>query len=275
MNEQVEKGVPRLVFNEHDAALFETFVIPSYFHHFWRLAQNLFLVGEAARVAFLEARTGYPMNQVLEIQPECTGVLVDPSAVALEDARQKVPAGLFDLIQAPGDQSEQPLASCSHVLLLHPEGSLARYEQLFAEASRLLYSGGQAIVSIPLSHSFPEIFDLLGEYALKYDHGELTAALERSAGEHLTIESLSQALEEVGFHDIDFEVEVVELEFGSGRELLEDPACRMMIRPQLEAWLEIGDLSEAFEYVAHAVDRYFSEDTLEMSMTILALSARR
>ena len=262
------------IVGENEALIIDAFVVPGYLHHYWEAVQPLLLVGEAARVAHLSCLTGYPDEELLASMPETEGVGIDESASALAIARSKVSEG-FQYVQALPEQTGLETALFSHVLLLNPIAGIERRQEIFFEASRLLYLGGQALLTLPLSSSFIEIFDLLSEYALKHDDAELKQRLELTMMERMTIESLCEELEEVGFNDIDFRIHEVELQYGSGREFLEDPALRLLIRPQLESWLDGYDLSEALEYVAHALDRYFSEETVEIGVKIAAFSARR
>ena len=262
------------IVGENEALIIDAFVVPSYLHHYWEAVQPLLLIGEAARVAHLSCLTGYPDEELLASMPQTEGIGIDESAAALAIARSKVSSGFY-YVQGLPERTGLDTALFSHVLLLNPIAGVERRKQIFFEASRLLYLGGQALLTLPLSSSFVEIFDLLGEYALKHDAAELTQRLELALMEQMTCESLSEELQEVGFNDIDVRTHEVELHYDSGREFLEDPALRLLIRPQLESWLDGYDLSEALNYVAHAMDRYFSEETVSIGLTIAAFSARR
>ena len=264
-----------LVLEDNDAAVFETFVVPSYLRLYWDAAQKVLLIGEAARLAHLGCRTGYPDSDLLERMPHTTGVGVDPSAACLTLARSKAGAMGMEYLQGDPTQTALPAATFSHALSFHPLLDRAGRGRLFAEMARLLYAGGQAIVVFPLSRSFPEILDLLAEYALKHDLLELTRALEKAAAEHLTIETLSDELESAGLSDVDFALSTETFGYDSGRELLEDPATRYLIAPQIAHWLEQGDLAPALEYVGRAIDKYWSEARLELAVTVAAFSARR
>lgn len=263
------------VFGENDAAVFETFVVPSYLRLYWEAAQQVLLIGEAARLAHLGCRTGYPDTELLERMPRTTGVGVDPSNSSLIVARSKLGAMNMEYLQGDPRSTGLSAGTFSHVLALHPLYDAPERARLFTEMHRLLYTGGQAIVVFPLSSSFPEILDLLAEYALKHEDLDITRALEVAASERMTIETLSEELEAAGLSDLDFTLVHDSIGYDSGRSLLEDPATRYLIAPQISHWLEQGDLSPALEYVARAIDKYWSEDRMELSVTVAALSARR
>jgi ubiquinone/menaquinone biosynthesis C-methylase UbiE len=233
------------------------------------------LVGEASRVVQLGSLTGYPAREILERMPNTTGVGVERSEACADLASQKQPPEVFTYLVGDPANTGLPAHSFSHAVLLHPTGSAEFRAKLFTEAARLLYSGGQAIVSLPLSRSFPEILDLVGEFGLKYDDTSISRALEQAASERLTVESISEELEAAGFSDVDFEIHHDLLGYDSGRAFLEDPSVRYFIAPQIEAWLDQLDLGPALEYVGRAIDKYWSDTRMEMGISVAAFSARR
>ncbi len=263
------------VFDENEAAVIDAFVVPSYLRLFWEAAREMLLVGEAARVVQLGSLTGYPGGEILDRLPNTSGVGIERSESCASLAGQKLSAELFSYLV--GDPTDTGLEShtFSHALILHPTGGAEHRQKLFAEAARLLYQGGQALVSLPLSRSFPEVLDLIGEFGLKYDDANVSSALEQAASERLTVESISEELEAAGFSDIDFEVHNDVIAYDSGRAFLEDPAVRYFVTPQVEAWLDHLDLASAFEYVGRAIDKYWSDTKMEMGVSVAAFSARR
>lgn len=263
------------VFDENEAAVVDTFVVPSYLRMFWEAAEPLLLVGEAARVVYLGSLTGYPVAELLQRLPNTTGVGVDQSESCVELARTKQAPERFRFFA--GDPAESGLEqyTFSHALLLHPGGGADERMRLFEEAARLLYADGQLLVSLPLSCSFPEIVDLIEEFSLKYDDAQIARALEHAAADRVSIEKLTDELEAAGFRDIDFGVVHETLVYDSGRAFLEDPAVRYFVAPQLESWLEQVDLGVALEYVARAIDKYWSDSRMDLGVSIAALSARR
>lgn len=263
------------VFDENEAAVVDTFVVPSYLRMFWEATDKFLLVGEAARVVVLGALTGYPVEQMLRRLPNTTGVGIDPSESCVALASSKLPSELFRFFAGNPTATRLEPAAFSHALVLHPVGRAEDRQLLLQEAARLLYAEGQLLLSLPLSGSFAEIIDLLEEFSLKYDDTNIARALEHSAAERPTIEMLADELEAAGFRDIDFDVVHESLVYDSGRAFLEDPALRYFITPQLEASLANVDLGAAMEYVARAIDKYWSDSRMELGVSIAAISARR
>jgi SAM-dependent methyltransferase len=262
----------------NEAAIVETFALPRYLGWYAELALELLLVSEAARVVHLGCRTGHPDLELLRLIPNTELIGVDGSEPALDLARNKAAAAgasRLDYRLAQGVPTSLPSEQFSHALTLHPRADAVGRAALFAEMHRLLYRGGQALAALPLSSSFRELVDLLAEYALKYDDTGLSKALERASLDRVTVETLAAELEVAGLVDVDFEVRQKALRFDSGRALIEDPAARFFILPELESWLGHVDLTEASRYFVDAIDKYWSEDPIELGVTLVAISARK
>jgi hypothetical protein len=75
--------------------------------------------------------------------------------------------------------------------------------------------------------------------------------------------------------DVYVAVHQCEIEFDSGRAFLEDPVSRLMILPEVRSWFSASDLSEPLSYVADAIDRYWSEDKMALTMQVGCASARK
>jgi len=261
-----------------DAAVMETFVVPRYLSLFGELAIELLLSGQAARIAHIGCRIGYPDRQLYEKVEGSSIVGVDASESALELARNK--AALLgdppiEYLEAEELPTSLEAASFSHALNLHPVGSGEQRLALFREMERVLYAGGQALIALPLRGSFQEIGDLLREYALKYDEGEVGKAVEDAMSTRPTIETLSEELEDAGLDDVDVEIRATELTFDSGRAFMEDPVSRLLVIPELQASLEVEDLSKPLDYVRDAVDKYWSEGKFEVALNVGCASARK
>lgn len=263
---------------ENDAAIVDTFAVPRYLSWFGELLLEIVLVGQSARVAHLGCRTGYPDVQVLERMPNTTLMGVDGATAVLDLARGKVQgaaAGSIDYLVESGIPTQLPDGQFSHVFCLHPRADREGRLLLFQEMRRLLYRGGQALVALPLSSSYRELFDLLREYALKFDDTALSKSLEAAFAERITVESIAEELEEAGLVDVDFEVRQKTISFDSGRALVEDPVTRFFILPEIQAWLGTEDLTEPARYFVESVDKYWSEEMLEVGVSVVAVSARR
>jgi SAM-dependent methyltransferase len=260
-----------------DAAIFETFVVPRYLTLYGDLALDMFLVGDAARVVHLGCRTGYPDLKIYERVAEVEIVGLDASLPALELARNKAAVRGAERIEyrvlEEGLENFEP-AQFSHAISLHPIVASDERTQFFQDMHRLLLPGGQAILAVPLRGSFQEVSDLLREYALKFDDADFGKALEFALATCLSIESFSEELESAGFEDVDVEIRQTTLPFDSGRAFVEDPVSRLQIVPELRTLLAREDLKKPLEYVRDAIDKYWAEGKLELTLNVGCASAR-
>lgn len=261
-----------------EVALIETFVIPRYLEKFGEAALGMMLLGGTSRIAHFGCRTGYPDRELLEMSDTCSVVGVDASLAAIELARNK--AATFrevdlDYQVATSYPTSLVEGSFSHAMSLHPIGSAEDRVELFQEMERVLYTGGQALVSLPVRGSFQEIGDLFREYALKHDQGEFGQAAEAAMQRRPTIESLSEELEAAGFDDVDVDVRQVTLSFESGRAFTEDPVARILVFPELRAGMGIDDFGEPLQYLNDAIGKYWSRREFEVTVVIGTASARK
>jgi SAM-dependent methyltransferase len=268
--------MPEPVLTPAEAAILETFVVPRYLKAFADAALAGLLIGPEARIAHLGCRTGFPDRELLALGGDASIVGVDASEPAIELARNKAATlhgARLEYRVAPSASTWLPAAEFSHALCLHPIGSSR--EELFAEMHRLLYPEGQALVSLPLRGSFQELSDLLREYALKHDQGDLGRAVELASANRPSIESLSEELEQAGFDDVYVDVRQVSLSFQGGRAFTEDPSTRLMVLPEQEAYMGPTDFVEPLAYVNDAIGKYWSGRDFELSLAIGTATARK
>lgn len=261
-----------------DAAVFETFVAPKYLSYFAELAVSTMLETDGAKIVHVGCRTGFPDAQIAERFPLGLIAGVDPSPAAVDLARTKshtIHAARLEYVVS-GLPVPYPSRSFSHALSIHPFAPRADDRGfLFSECGRLLAPSGQLVVAIPLRGSFQEIYDLAREYALKQDATDVGRAMEASLLHRPNIESLTEELEAAGFHDIDVELHRALVPFDSGRDLIEDPAIRLLVLPELADQADTPiDLDRPLRYVRDAVDRYWAEDRFELTLNIGVASAR-
>jgi SAM-dependent methyltransferase len=262
-----------------DAAVFETFVVPRYLRPFGELAVEMLVASDEAQVAHLDCRTGYPDLLIARALRGSHVFGCDPSAPAIELARAK--AATTPELSADYRLSHTewpapfPAAAFSHALALHPLARPAERMALLTELARLLAPHGQALIAMPLRGSFPEIADLLREYALKSEAVPLSDAVDRASFGRPTVELLGAELEQAGFGFVDVELRTSTLEWRSGRDFHEDPVARLILFPEFRAQLGVDDLERAWDYVREAIDKYWSDGTFELTVNVGCASGRK
>jgi SAM-dependent methyltransferase len=263
-----------------DAAVFEAFVAPRLGALYGELLAVAIRPFAQSRVAHVGCRTGFPDLLLASHLPGGELFGVDPSPSAVELAQTKaalLPDFRAYYLAAAGLPTPLEGEAFSHVLCLDPVApSAVDRAALLAEARRLLVPEGQLVVGLPLRGSFQEVFDLLREYALKYDDAHVGPAAEAALALRPTVEAVADEFEAAGFVDVDVDLVRTELEFRGGRDFLEDPLTRLVVLPDVLAHLGLeGPLDEPFAYVRDAIDRYWSEATFGLTVYVGCASGTR
>jgi len=263
-----------------EADLFETSVVPRYLSHFGALTAEMLLPCASAQIAHIGCRTGYLDTVIADKVPESALFGVDGSGPALDLARSK--AALHAEMRATYQLGETlPTAleamTFTHAFSLHPLCDADGRALLLAELRRVLLPGGQALLALPLRGSFPEINDMIREFALRQDLAELSKAVDTAAASRPTIETVSEEFEDAGLTEVDVDVQLIAVSFNNGREFLEDPIARLMVFPDLRAVLPIEEqvVEPCMKYIHEAITKYWSEGVFELTVNVGCASGRR
>lgn len=265
--------------SEADVARFDE-AVSRYLSFFGALVVDLLIPSQGAAVAFLGSRTGFPDTVIADKMPDCGIWGLDPSAAAVDAARKR--ASAFAELRANYDvmtglPTVLPDGSFTHALSLHPVGGPTERRALVAEMRRLLFPAGQALLAMPLRGSFPELYDMLREFALRHELADFGTAIDANAAARPNLESVTEEFEDAGLGDVDVNVELITLSFSSGREFLEHPAFDLVILPELLASVggDEGLHERAKAYVQEAVSKYWSEGAFDLTVNVGCVSARR
>jgi ubiquinone/menaquinone biosynthesis C-methylase UbiE len=268
------------VFTAADAASFESSVVPRYLSFFGALATDMLLPHSPAVIAHVGCRTGYPDGIIADKIPGSAVVGVDASVAALDMAAGK--AALLSGVEASYHLSQAiptalPGDSFTHAMCIHPIGNVEERSKILSELRRVLVPGGQALIALPLRGSFPEINDMIREFALRTDMADLSKAVDTAAASRPTIETISEEFENAGLTEVDVDVHLIAVSFNNGREFLEDPTARLMVMPDMRALLPLDSLTidRSLQYVAEAIGKYWSEGVFELTINVGCASGRR
>ena len=281
-------------FSAQEAAEFDDFVATGYLAPFASLAlehlehrpsftrtrlADVVEAQEPARVAHLCARTGFLDGAILRALPGAWIFGTDPSPDAIaraharvrqdrQDQEERAGAASASAARSPlrADRDYGVVASIpspfadgwfSHGITVHPGGNVGDRARLLAEYHRLLAPGGQLVIAVPLRGSFAELGDLLREYALKHDAPDVEAAVTGATSLRPGVEGLTVELSRTGFEQISVTTTTTTLTFANGQALLDDPAMRLLVLPELEQNLGIS-LAKPLHYARGAIDKYWS-----------------
>ncbi|MBK8253628.1 MAG: methyltransferase domain-containing protein [Polyangiaceae bacterium] len=233
-----------------------------------------------ARIAHLGCRVGFPHLEIADRFPESQIVGADLSEPAIALARSK--ADGFTGAQLSYVVADAPCpgfeaGSFTHALAIHPIGGTEGRATLLHHLHDLLLPGGQAVLSLPVRGSFPEVNDMLREFALRQDLSDLGKAVDVAIANRPTIETLNEELENAGLTDVDVDVSLIAISFASGREIIEDPIWRLMVLADMAAVLPVDGqvLQAAFRYVEDAIQKYWSEGVFELTLNVGCASGRK
>ena len=258
-----------------DAAIYETFVVPKYMTLFGDVLLEMLVEGNDAQVVHLSCRTGYPDRAVVAKLPGAHLYGIDPSGHAIELARAKaqtMPGMIADYRVADTFPAPLPDGAFSHGYSLHPVAAPEERKRLLAELARLVAPQGQVLVAMPTRGTFLEIADLLREYALKNEADDVARAVEAAVLLRPSADDLAGELRAAGFDFVEVEQKVSTIDFPSGRAFFEDPVTRLMVLPDFGVHL---DHAAALGYVRKAIDRYWSEISFGLTVSVGCVSGRR
>jgi SAM-dependent methyltransferase len=263
-----------------DADTFETSVVPRYLAYFGSLTAEMLLPCEPAQIAHLGCRTGYPDSVIADKVPHSALFGVDASVPAVELAQAK--ASLHSEMRATYQVGEAlptalPEGTFTHAFAVHPVCDADGRSKLLAEFRRVLLPGGQAILAIPLRGSFPELNDMIREFALRQDLADLSKAVDTAAASRPTIETVSEEFEDAGLTEVDVDVQLIAVSFSNGREFLDDPIAKLMVFPELRAILPMEEkiMAPCMRYLHDAISKYWSEGVFELTVNVGCASGRR
>ncbi|HVY49201.1 MAG TPA: methyltransferase domain-containing protein [Minicystis sp.] len=270
----------RPVLRADELETYDNAVVPRYLSFFGSLALDMLFPIPEAHVAHIGCRTGYPDAAIADKMPQSSLLGVDASGPAIEFARAK--ASLWPNVRANYSISETvptllAESSFTHALALHPLCDAQGRGELLAELRRVLIPGGQALLALPLRGSFPEINDMVREYALRQDLPDLGKAVDVAAASRPTIETVSEEFETAGLTEVDVDVQLIAVSFNNGREFLEDPIAKLLVLPDATEVLGVdATIAEsAMRYVAEAIGKYWSEGVFELTVNVGCASGRR
>ncbi|MCA9586826.1 MAG: class I SAM-dependent methyltransferase [Myxococcales bacterium] len=271
-------GSPARRLGPSDAAIYDTFVAPTYMSMFVDLFVEMLASGRDARICHVGCRTGYPASELLERLPNAHIFGCDPSEPAVRLARARaatVPGLVTDYRHVEDYPLPFPEGAFSHAFTIHPLAAPAERRRLLQELVRIVAPRGQALIALPMRGSFLEIADLLRELALKSESTELTNAVEAAVQLRPTEETLSRELADVGFDFIAVQTRTRTLRYESARELFDDPTFRVLLLPEFAINLGLANLEAPFQYVREAIDKYWSGTTFELTVNVGCASGRR
>lgn len=251
--------------------------MPRYLAPFVSIATQMLVPSAPASVIVIGSRAGVETSLIAERLPDASlkGLEVSEASMHRASSRQVPVASSFEVLRGP--PTKLPDRGFTHALAVHPMCVRATRRELLVDMRRLLVAGGQGVLALPLRGSFPEIVDMIREYALQRDLPKLAEAVEIGATNRPTPETISDELEAAGFDDVEVDVQLLGVRFESGREFVHHPVFELMVAPDTRAALDLAPAValDALAYARAAILKYWSEGEFELTVNIAAASGRR
>lgn len=270
-----EQGLLGPAYDRLDADALIQLVGPRYLAHFAEVVAPRIAPSPSPSVLVVGTLASSLVPSVRAVMPKAHVRVVEPSAALAECVRVGQPGlEVHTLGALPVPLRDR---SCSHAVLLHPLSSPRDRRALLSELLRLLVPGGQLLVCTPLRGSFPELFDLLREYAIKHDATQVADAVELASQARPTPETFGADLEDLGFCDVEVDLQLWSVPFESGRDFEAHPLFRLVLAPDLARQLLLPPeaLSEALLYVREAMAKYWAELPLDLSVNVGCVVGRK
>jgi SAM-dependent methyltransferase len=264
---------------EKDLAALETAVVPKYLSFFAGLATGMLLPCTPATVVVLGSRAGFETDLVAERLPDASLKGLETSEAGVRAASQRVSslavASTYEVVR--GLPTQLPHDTFTHALAIHPITHRSGRQQLLAEMCRVLVPGGQAVVALPLRGSFPEIGDMIREFALRTDLAKVGEAVDIATTNRPTPETLTEELEAAGLAEAEVDVELLALPFDSGKDFVTHPVFELVVAHEMRTSLDVAPavVNDALAYVETAVQKYWSDGPFELTVNIGCASGRK
>ncbi len=272
-------GVLGPSYTESDIGALESEVLPKYLSFFNAIAVDRLVLSRHPKVAALGLLASSVSGGITERLPSAVVCGFEPSEPAVRLARERHHGltGSVDIELLAELPIPYPDGSFSHVVAIHPLTPPSEQRRLVSEVLRVLSPAGQLLLTIPLRGSYPEVSDMLREYALKVDSPGLAEAVEVASQSRPTPETLTDDLESAGFVDVSVTVELLSVPFDSGREFAAHPLFQLVVAPDVARALTLPaeTVAPALEYVGSAIGKYWSEGQFDLTVNLGCISARR
>lgn len=271
--------IPAPPLTESEVEAYQRTVVPRYFSFYGALMVHMMLPFSPMSVVNIGCRWGFPDQDIGDRFGQGSLVGIDPSehAIRVASSREAHPATFHHSYQVDGVPSSLAGDAFTHAISLHPICNAAERLQLLLEMRRLVAPGGQAVLALPLRGSFPEISDMVREYALRTDLPELGEAVDIAVANRPTIETIHEEFEKAGLEEVDVDVQLLAIGFASGKDFLTDPIADLVLEHETKAILSVDEpvLSGAIEYVRDAISKYWSEGVFELTVNAGCASGRK
>lgn len=254
---------PSVVATEQDALVYDAYVVPRYAAVFGAMLLRAFVAPSRPAVLDAACASGYPSLEILRrVDDHGRVVAIDRSAALVELASRKaVEAAGRRIFFRRGSLDELRFGDQVFDAVVMNLGLLETADpaRFLRECFRVLASGGQLVVTVPLAGTFQEILDLLAEVALKHELTNVNERVLALADRHPSAEAVASMIEAAGFERVAVHTDPFTLPFRTAADVFRDPVVRMVA---LDEWRWAAgaddDADRVLGLVERALETYFA-----------------
>lgn len=246
------------------AKIYDAEIWPIWSRRFGRLLLRDLALPPKAMVLDVACGTGYPALEILRKMDDAGRIIaIDASSPMLDEARLKAGrlSGKRIFFRSEAVAPKLTFADDVYDLVVCNSG-LDEFDDPRAalrEFSRVTKAGGRVAVTMALSGTFAELYDLFREVLVKLDRQEAIDQLDAYQARQPTIEQLEGWADEAGLVDLKAEYDTFTLLFKSSREFFFAPIIEY---GPLAEWKAIAGKGQAmqdvFWHLKGAIDAYYA-----------------
>ncbi|MBU1243839.1 class I SAM-dependent methyltransferase [Myxococcota bacterium] len=261
---------------EKMAKVYDKEIMPTWSAKFGKLLMRNVTFPTEGMVLDVLCGTGYPAVDFMRSNPDSRAriIAIDNVGPLLDEARKKAVDFFGKRLFFRNENPAKGLSFADEVYdLSYSNVGLMNYGKPWRnliELSRVTRSSGTVAVTLPLSGSWMEFFDIYREILTKRDKYDLLKRLDDYEAAHYpTADAVIEWMNKAGLRNIKAETERFELLFKTGREFFYSSVVEYGPLPDWKRVIENpAEVNEVFAEINDAIDTHFRG--LVFSVTIEA-----
>jgi demethylmenaquinone methyltransferase/2-methoxy-6-polyprenyl-1,4-benzoquinol methylase len=253
------------------ARVYDEEILPLWSQRFGRMLLRGLTVPPKAMVLDVGCATGYPATEILALMDGGRIIAIEPVSSLLDVARRKVGelSGKRIFFRSESPTSKLAFADEVYDLVVSNLGLPSHDDppRALKEFARVTKPGGRVLVTLPVSGTFDEFYDIYREVLTKIDEHDVLERLEAHVARTPDADEAASWMEGAGLVDVEVEVEQFSLLFKSSREFFFSPVIEY---GPLAAWKEVAGkgqgMQEIFWQIKESIDAYFRERAFEVTV---------
>lgn len=263
------------------ARLYDAEILPIWSRRFGKLLLRHLALPPKAMVLDVGCGTGYPALEILgKMDGEGRIIAIDPSSPMLDEARNKAGKLSGKRIFFRSEAAAPRLAFTDDVYdLVVCNAGLDEFDEpdvAVREFARVAKPHGRVAVTLPLSGTYGEFFDLFRETLIKLERQDALDRLEAHLTRYPPLEQVEAWFEDAGLVDVRAEWDTFTLLFKSSREFFFAPLIEY---GPLAEWKAIAgkgqQMQDAFWHVKGAIDAYFAGRPFAVTVNVGCVRGRK